>query len=175
VPRVKRPHNAINVKKQRAPLVNTGVPPLYLPLSKVESDLGLFLNEARRLLPPSLKTWEAIKRSKKFVSEAKMFAGRRKSVDHRGTLSGDLLDRHGVRNIVWGTSEVNAHTDKDHPHRAEILNLYQDTTHLAEDIISNDDEIVGPLELQRSATLLKSVDEPEANDEGVSAQRRERL
>jgi hypothetical protein len=80
-----------------------------------------------------------------------------------------------VRDILWGASEVNAHPDKNHPRRAEILNLYEDTTYLAKGIIANDDEIVRPLKLQRSAKSLKCVNESKPDDEGVSAQGRERL
>jgi hypothetical protein len=175
MPGVKRLHNAINVKKQRTPLIDPRIGTHHLPLSKVEGDLGFSLDEARRVFPTTLKAWESVEGDEESVSEAKLFASHRESVGHRDTLSRDLLDRHGVRDILWGASEVNAHTDEDDPRRAEILNLYEDTTHLAKDIISNDDEIVGPLKSQRGAEPLKRVNEPEAHDERVSAQRRERL
>ena len=87
MPGVKRLHNAINVEKQRAPLIDPRIDARDLPLAKVEGDLCLSLTEARRLLPSVLKAWESIEGNEELVSEAKLLAGRRESVGHRDTLS----------------------------------------------------------------------------------------
>jgi hypothetical protein len=90
-------------------------------------------------------------------------------------MSGDLFYGHRMSHIVWGAREVNAHTDENDPSGAEVLNLYEDAPYLAKRFIANNHEIVRPFKLQTSAKPLKGVNEPEANDEGVSAQGRQRL
>jgi hypothetical protein len=87
MPRVISLHNAINSEKQRTPLIDPRIDARHLPLAKVEGDLGLSRNEARRLLPSVLKAWESIEGNEELVSEAKLLAGRRESVGHRDTLS----------------------------------------------------------------------------------------
>jgi hypothetical protein len=87
MPRVISLHNAINSEKQRTPLIDPRIDARHLPLSKVECNLGFSLTEARRLFQPTLKTWESIEGNEELVSEAKLLAGRRKSVGHRDTLS----------------------------------------------------------------------------------------
>jgi hypothetical protein len=175
MPRVIRLHNAINSEKQRTPLIDPRIDARHLPLSKVECNLGFSLNEARRLFPPTLKTWESIEGNEELVSEAKLFAHRGEGIGHRYAMAGDLFDRHRMSHIVWGTRKINAHTDENDPSSAEVLNLYEDTTYLAKRIIANNHEIVRPLKLQRSAESLKCVNEPEPDNEGVSAQGRQRL